>query len=133
MRGRLDGKQCFVTAAAQGIGRATVRAFAREGAHIIATDIDDRKLQSLKSEEPSIQVAVLDVTDAAAVEEGIGAAGSIDVLFNCAGYVHQGNILECTDTDWHRSFQINVDAMFWTCRSALAGMVARRRGSIINM
>ena len=133
MKGRLEDKLCFVTAAAQGIGRATVRAFAREGARIIATDIDGRKLASLKSEEPSIQEMVLDVTDAAAVERAIGAAGPIDVLFNCAGYVHQGNILACTEAEWRRSFQINVDAMYWACRSALAGMVARRRGSIINM
>ncbi len=133
MTGRLDGKLCFVTAAAQGIGRATVRAFAREGARTIATDIDGGKLESLKSEEPSVQVAVLDVTDAAEVERTMGAQGPIDVLFNCAGYVHQGSILACTDADWRRSFQINVDAMYWTCRSALAGMVAQRRGSIINM
>jgi 2-keto-3-deoxy-L-fuconate dehydrogenase len=133
MKGRLDGKLCFVTAAAQGIGRATVRAFAREGARVIATDIDGGKLATLKSEEPSVQDAVLDVTDAAAVDRAIGAAGPIDVLFNCAGYVHQGSILECTETDWRKSFLINVDAMYWTCRSVLVGMVARRRGSIINM
>ena len=126
MKGRLEDKLCFVTAAAQGIGRATVRAFAREGARIIATDIDGGKLENLKSEEPSIQVNLLDVTDAAAVQQAIAAAGPIDVL-------HQGSILACTEADWRRSFQINVDAMYWTCRSALAGMVARRRGSIINM
>jgi 2-keto-3-deoxy-L-fuconate dehydrogenase len=133
MNRRLEDKLCFVTAAAQGIGRATVRAFAREGARIIATDIDAGKLESLKSEEPSIQVTLLDVTDAAAVGRAIEVAGPIEVLFNCAGFVHQGSILACTEVDWRRSFQINVDSMYWTCRSALTGMVARRRGSIINM
>ncbi len=123
MNGRLEDKLCFVTAAAQGIGRATVRAFAREGARIIATDIARDKLESLKSEEPSIQVIVLDVTDAAGVERAIGAAGPIDVLFNCAGYVHQGNILACAEADWRRSFQINVDAMYWTCRSVTKAAV----------
>ncbi len=133
MNGRLENKLCFVTAAAQGIGRATVRAFAREGARVIATDIDGGKLESLKSEEPSIQLTLLDVTNPAAVERAIAAAGPIDVLFNCAGYVHQGSILACTEADWRRSFQINVDAMYWTCRATLPGMVARRRGSIVNM
>lgn len=133
MNGRLADRLCFVTAAAQGIGGATVRAFAREGARVIATDIDGGKLESLKSEEPSVQVTRLDVTDAAAVERAIAAAGPIDVLFNCAGYVHQGSILACAEADWRRSFQINVDAMYWTCRSVLPGMAARRRGSIVNM
>jgi 2-keto-3-deoxy-L-fuconate dehydrogenase len=131
--GRLQDKRCLITAAAQGIGRETAIAFAREGAAVVATDINQSGLAELAAEYPTIQARTLDVTDAASIEALIPAIGPVDVLFNCAGYVHQGSILECSPADWQRSFQINVDAMFYLCRAVLPGMIARGRGSIINM
>lgn len=143
--GRLHGKCCLITAAGAGIGRASALAFAREGATVIATDIDSNALRSLAQESPSIRTAVLDVTDPAQItalfESKPALAGStalagcsaVDVLFNCAGYVHAGSILETSVADWRRSFAINVDAMFYLCTAVLPGMVARGRGSIINM
>src|SRR5258708_3858598 len=112
MTGRLRGKLCLLTAAAQGIGRETALAFAREGATVIATDINSAALERLATEQPAVEPRVLDVTDVSAIQELIATVGPLDVLFNCAGYVHQGSILECTEADWRRSFQINVDAMF---------------------
>jgi 2-keto-3-deoxy-L-fuconate dehydrogenase len=132
MTGRLRGKLCLITAAAQGIGRETALAFAREGATVIATDINSAALGRLAAEQPGVEPRVLDVTDVSAIQELIAAVGPLDVLFNCAGYVHQGSILECTEADWRRSFQINVDAMFHLCQAALPAMIERRRGSIIN-
>jgi len=133
MNGRLQGKRCLITAGGQGIGRETVLAFAREGAKVIATDINLAALERLAGEHVSIEPRVLDVTDADAIQTLVAAIGPVDVLFNCAGYVHQGTILECTDADWRRSFQINVDAMFHLCKAVLPDMVARACGSIINM
>jgi 2-keto-3-deoxy-L-fuconate dehydrogenase len=133
MQRRLEGKRCFITAAAQGIGRATALAFARAGAWVVASDIDAQGLEALKSEDPSLQTQIVNVTDARALRRGIDAVGPLDVLFNCAGWVHQGSLLECSMKDWRRSFQINVDSMFLACKAALPSMVANRRGSIINM
>lgn len=130
--GRLHGKCCLITAAGAGIGRASALAFAREGATVIATDIDSNALRSLAQESPSIRTAVLDVTDPAQITALAGCT-AVDVLFNCAGYVHAGNILETSVADWKRSFAINVDAMFYLCTAVLPGMVERGRGSIINM
>jgi 2-keto-3-deoxy-L-fuconate dehydrogenase len=133
MSGRLTGKRCFVTAAAQGIGRETALAFAREGATVVATDINQAALASLTAEAPTVELHRLDVTDPKAVAECIAAAGAVNVLFNCAGFVHQGSILECSPADWRRSFQINVDSMFYLCKALLPGLVDRGGGSIINM
>jgi len=131
--GRLDSKRCLITAAAQGIGRATAEAFAREGAQVIATDLDDSVLEAWAAAQPSIACRRLDVTDPAAIDSLVASLGSIDVLFNCAGYVHQGSILECSESAWRRSFQINVDSMFHLARAVLPDMLSRARGSIINM
>jgi 2-keto-3-deoxy-L-fuconate dehydrogenase len=133
MSKRLQDKRCLVTAAAQGIGRETTLLFAREGATVIAADINRVKLEELAHEERSVVPLVLDVTQPAAIEAAITLAGPLDVLFNCAGCVHQGTILECTQEDWRRSFQINVEAMFHLCKAVLPGMIARGHGSIINM
>jgi 2-keto-3-deoxy-L-fuconate dehydrogenase len=133
MSGRLTGKRCLITAAAQGIGRETAIAFAREGAVVIATDINQASLASLAAEAPGVELRQLDVTDSKAIAECVYEAGAVNVLFNCAGYVHQGSILDCSDTDWQRSFRVNVDSMFQLCKALLPGMVDRGGGSIINM
>jgi len=133
MSARLSGKHCLITAAGAGIGRASAIAYAREGASVLATDIDSAALDALAGEHASIHTAVLDVTDPAQIAALIAAHPRIDVLFNCAGYVHAGNILDCDETSWRRSFSINVDAMYYLCRAALPGMLEAGQGSIINM
>ncbi|MCR5866360.1 MAG: SDR family oxidoreductase [Aquincola tertiaricarbonis] len=132
MTDRLQGKRCLVTAAGQGIGRATALAFAREGATVIATDIDDRLLAELGG-TPGITTRRLDVTDAAAIAATVAEAGRIDVLFNGAGYVHAGSILECDDAAWDFSFELNVRSMYRLIRAVLPGMRAQRGGAIVNM
>jgi 2-keto-3-deoxy-L-fuconate dehydrogenase len=137
MAGRLEGKRVFVTAAAQGMGRASVLAMAREGAKVFATDLREDLLSELvaeaKAEGLHVEVSPLDVTDDAAVAKLIGALPPIDVLFNCAGYVHQGTIFECEDADWDRSFAINVRAMYKTIKATLPKMLENGGGSIVNM
>ncbi|AIF48106.1 SDR family oxidoreductase [Dyella japonica] len=133
MSGRLSGKHALVTAAGAGIGRATALAFAEAGATVLATDISQDSLASLAQSHPSIRTQTLDVTDATAIQSLAGVAGRVDVLFNCAGYVHAGTILETDDASWRRSFAINVDSMFHLCRALLPGMIERGAGSIINM
>ena len=128
--GRLAGKTAFVTAAAQGIGRATALAFAAEGARVIATDLNDAKLADLGH---GIETARLDVTEGPAVRAAIAAAGPLDILFNCAGYVHQGTILDADEADWDRAWTLNVRSMAHTVRAALPAMIERGAGSIINM
>ncbi len=130
MTDRLAGKTAFITAAAQGIGRATALAYAAEGARVIATDLNAAKLAELGA---GIETRVLDVTDGAAIRAAVQAAGPIDVLFNCAGFVHQGTILDSTDADWEFAWLLNVRSMTHTIRAALPGMVERGAGSIINM
>jgi 2-keto-3-deoxy-L-fuconate dehydrogenase len=130
---RLSGKHCLVTAAGAGIGRASALRYADEGALVLAADIDVHALRALAQENPSIRTAELDVTDAARVAALIDANPQIDVLFNCAGYVHAGSILNTTLADWRRSFAINVDGMFHLCKAVLPGMLDRGHGSIINM
>ncbi|HEX7007266.1 MAG TPA: SDR family oxidoreductase [Alphaproteobacteria bacterium] len=131
MSGRLAGKTALVTAAAQGIGRATAEAFAAEGAAVVATDINEKTLATLPA---AIRKERLDVTDKAAIDALAKELGAVDVLFNCAGYVHQGTILDCTERDWEFSFALNVRSMYLTIRAFLPAMLASGRGgSIINM
>jgi 2-keto-3-deoxy-L-fuconate dehydrogenase len=127
--GRLAGKTTVITAAGQGIGRASAEAFLREGATVVATDINHALLALL----PGCQAHRLDVTDADAIAALAADLGPVDVLFNCAGIVHGGTVLECTDEDWTRAFTLNATAMFRTIRAFLPGMLSKGRGSIINM
>jgi 2-keto-3-deoxy-L-fuconate dehydrogenase len=131
MAGRLAGKVAFITAAAQGMGRGAALAFAREGARVWATDINAEGISSLKSE--AIQARVLDVTDEAAIARAAREAGDIDILFNCAGIVHHGSILDATPKDWDQAFAVNVKSMYLVARALIPGMLKKGRGSIINM
>jgi len=128
---RLKGKTAFVTAAAQGIGRATALAFAAEGAQVYATDLNAAKLAEITG--PGIRTMALDVRDTTAVHAAAAQVGPIDILFNCAGFVHQGSILEATEAEWDFAFDLNVRSMFRTIREFLPGMIARKSGAIINM
>ena len=136
MTQRLAGKTALVTAAGQGIGRATAEAFAREGARVIATDIDDAALASLAG-IPGIVARHLDVTDLAAIQATVAAVqaefGPIQVLFNGAGYVHSGSVLEATEADWDFAFTLNVRSMDRLIRAVLPGMLAGGGGSIVNV
>ena len=132
---RLQGKTAFVTAAGQGIGRAVVLAFVREGARVIATDINAEALSTLAA-ETGCATRVLDVTDAAAVKAAALAAtaqGPVDVLFNGAGYVHAGTVLDCSEADWDLAFTLNVRSQFRLIQALLPGMLQAGGGSIINM
>jgi 2-keto-3-deoxy-L-fuconate dehydrogenase len=120
-----------VTAAGQGIGRATAQAFAAAGATVIATDVDDAKLAGLATD--SIRTAALNVLDPAAIAQAAAQAGPIDILFNCAGVVHQGTLLEATEADWSFAFDLNCRSMFRTMQAFLPGMLARGKGAIVNM
>jgi 2-keto-3-deoxy-L-fuconate dehydrogenase len=128
----LNGKTVLVTAAAQGIGRASALAFARAGARVHATDINQMLLDELKG-EAGIVTRRLDVLDEAAVKAIVTEIGAVDILFNCAGYVHAGAILDMKDEDLEFAFDLNVKAMVRTIRAVLPGMIARRDGAIINM
>ncbi len=128
MANRLAGKTALLTAAGQGIGRATAEAFIREGAEVIATDLNTNLLEGL-----DCQTQALDVTDKGSVTTLIGDLPKLDVLFNCAGFVHHGTILECSDTDWEFSFNLNARSMFWTMQAALPKMLTGGGGSIVNM
>ncbi len=127
----LTGKTAFVTAAGQGIGRATVLAFAAAGARVIATDVDPAKLAGVKSD--SIRTMALNVLDATAIEAAALNAGPVDILFNCAGIVHQGTLMDATEADWSLAFDLNARSMFRTMRAFLPGMLQRGGGSIVNM
>lgn len=128
----LSGKVVLITAAAQGIGRATALAFAKAGAKVHATDINVEALAALAAEAP-VETHRLDVLDAGAVEALVAKIGQVDVLFNCAGFVHAGSILDMKDSDLEFAFDLNVKAMIRTIRAVLPGMLARKDGSIINM
>jgi len=132
MTGRLAGKTAFLTAAAQGIGRATALAFAREGARVIATDIDEAGLAAL-ARECGCATRRLDVLDAGAIEAAARDSGAIQVLFNAAGIVHAGNVLEASETDWDLAFNLNARAMARTIKAFLPGMLAQGGGSIVNI
>ncbi|MBS3650150.1 SDR family oxidoreductase [Pseudaminobacter sp. 19-2017] len=132
MKDTLEGKTVLVTAAAQGIGRASALAFARAGAMVYATDINEAELAKLRGQE-GVATRRLDVLDDAAVNALVAEIGRVDVLFNCAGYVHSGSILEMKDSDLDFAFDLNVRAMVRTIRAVLPGMLERGEGSIINM
>ncbi len=132
MAGRLAGKVAFITAAGQGIGRGAALAFAREGAQVWATDVNGKLLADLDGKN-GIRTRALDVLDEAAIEKAAADVGAIDVLFNCAGFVHHGTILDCGNKDWDFSFNLNVRSMFWVTKAFLPGMLKKGRGSIINM
>ncbi len=129
--GRLTGKTALVTAAGQGIGRASALAMAREGAHVIATDINEAALADLSG--PGLDTRVLNVRDAAAIAALAADVGRVDVLFNCAGFVANGTILDCDDDQWAFSFDLNVTAMYRMCKAFLPAMIQGGGGSIINM
>ena len=131
MAGRLQGKVCVVTAAGQGIGRASVLAMQAEGARVIATDINSRTLGELAA--LGIETRLLNVRDGVAVARTAADLPETDVLFNCAGFVANGSILDCSDEDWAFSLDLNVTAMFRMCKAFLPGMIARGGGSIVNM
>lgn len=128
MNGRLAGKTALITAAGQGIGRATAEAFAREGARVIATDIDAAKLDGLDA-----QALALDVCDTGAVRATAERVGPVDVLVNCAGVVHAGTILDCDETMWASAVDLNMTAMVRTIRAWLPAMLERGGGSIVNV
>ncbi len=129
---RLSGKTALVTAAGQGIGRATALAFAAEGAQVLATDVRPELLQSYAG-VANVRTAVLDVLDKGAIATVAAGLERIDVLFNCAGFVHNGSILQATDADWDFAFNLNVRSQFWMIQAVLPLMLAQGAGSIINM
>ncbi len=133
MSGRLVGKVAVITAAAQGIGRACVLRFVAEGAIVWATDVNAEALKQLSAEHPAIHTRTLNVRDGEAVSALAAELGPVDILFNCAGYVHQGDIFACSPQDWEFSFDLNVTSMYRTCRAFLPGMLAAGKGSILNM
>lgn len=133
MAGRLSGKMALVTAAANGIGRASALAMAREGATVYATDIEEDGLASLRREHPGIRGFVLDALNPRHVADAPSHTGPVDVLFNCTGYVHHGTVLECDETAWDFSFDLNVKAHYRLIKAFLPGMLDKGAGSIINM
>ena len=130
MADRLKGRTALVTAAGQGMGRAAVVAFAREGAKVLATDRDAKLLAGLPA---GVATEALDVLDDAAVRAFVEKHGAFDILFNCAGWVHQGTLLDCTIEDWDRSFDLNVRSMFVMCKAMVPKMIAKGGGTILNM
>lgn len=129
---RLTGKTALVTAAGQGIGKASALAMAAAGATVWATDVNEKLLASYAG-VPNIHTAVLDVMDKAAIQKMVTGLPAIDVLFNCAGFVHAGTALDATDDQWEAAFDLNVRSQFWMIQAALPHMLANKKGSIINM
>src|SRR5205823_9908765 len=132
MSGRLAGKSALITAAGQGIGQATALAMAQEGANVCATDVNPQLLECFNG-VPGVTTRKLDVLDDAAIARTFDELPAFDILFNCAGYVHNGTILDCSPKDWDFSFRLNVRAMYMTIKCALPKMLANGGGSIVNM
>ena len=133
MSKRLEGKQALITAAGQGIGRATAIAFYNEGAKVYATDINEKTLNTLNKEHPDIDIYKLDSTNKADVEKYCSLLKNIDVLFNAVGFVHHGTILECQETDWDFSFDVNIKSMYFMTKEILPKMIEQNKGNIINV
>ena len=133
MSKRLEGKKIVVTAAGQGIGKATAIAFHNEGASVTATDLNDKTLADLNKEYPNIKVNTLDSTDNNAILEFVKTLEKVDVLFNAVGFVHHGTILDCEEKDWDFSFDVNIKAMYFMCKAIIPLMVKQNGGSIINI
>ena len=133
MSERLEGKKIVVTAAGQGIGKATAIAFHNEGAHVIATDLNDKTLADLNNEYPNIKVKTLDSTDNNAILDFVKTLDEVNVLFNAVGFVHHGTILDCEEKDWDFSFDVNIKSMYFMCKAILPLMVKQNSRSIINV
>ena len=133
MNKRLEGKKILVTAAGQGIGKATAIAFCKEGAEVIATDINENTLSNLNKDYPEIQVSNLDSTNNKSILEFTKSLNKIDVLFNAVGFVHHGSILECEEKDWDFSTNVNIKSMYFMCKAILPLMLKNKGGSIINV
>ena len=130
---RLQGKSAIVTAAGQGIGKATAITFHNEGAKVIATDINNKTLVDLNKEYPDIKVKNLDSTDNVAIKNFVNEIDKIDILFNAVGFVHHGTILDCEEKDWDFSFNTNIKSMYFMCKAVLPKMLEKDGGSIINV
>ena len=133
MSKRLENKKILITAAGQGIGKATAIAFHNEGAKVFATDINEKTLKTLKQEYPNIDVYKLDSTNKSTVEEYCSQLTTIDVLFNAVGFVHHGTILDCEEKDWDFSFDVNIKSMYFMTKAILPKMIKQNKGSIINV
>lgn len=133
MSKRLENKNIVVTAAGQGIGRATAIVFHNEGANVIATDINDKTLETLNKEYPNIKFKNLDSTNKQAIEKFSASLNKVDVLFNAVGFVHHGTILDCDEKDWDFSFDANVKSMYFMIKEILPKMIKQNKGNIINM
>ena len=133
MNGRLENKNIIVTAAGQGIGKATAIAFHNEGANVTATDLNEKTLTDLNKEFPKIKVITLDSTDNAAIKTFADNMSKVDVLFNAVGFVHHGTILDCEEKDWDFSFNVNIKSMYFMIKSIIPRMLDQKKGSIINI
>ena len=130
---KLENKNIIVTAAGQGIGRATAIAYSKEGANVTATDINEKTLKSLNEEFPNIKVSILDYTKNDEIKVFFSKIDKVDVLFNAVGYVHHGTIMECEEKDWDFSFNVNVKSMYLMIKEILPKMIKHNKGNIINM
>ena len=133
MSGRLENKNIIVTAAGQGIGKATAIAFHNEGANVTATDLNEKTLTELNKEFPKIKVLTLDSTNNAAIKIFADSISKVDVLFNAVGFVHHGSILDCEEKDWDFSFNVNIKSMYFMCKAIVPKMLSQKKGSIINI
>ena len=133
MSTRLENKNIIVTAAGQGIGKATAIAFHKEGANVTATDLNEKTLIDLNKEFPKIKICTLDSTDNAAIKIFVDGIGKVDVLFNAVGFVHHGTVLDCEEKDWDFSFNVNIKSMYFMCKAILPKMLDQKKGSIINI